>query len=78
MDNRFKEPHSHPRWWWEGSYIPACFHCKHFQGVIKGKVCCKAFENGIPNDLLKEGAFHNSPFQGDHGIQFEPFQEQEV
>lgn len=71
MDTRFTEPYSAPRWWWEGSYIPACFACAHFRGAIKGKVVCTAFPEGIPPELTREGVIHNQPYPGDHGIQFE-------
>lgn len=71
MDKRFSVPYSHPRWWWNGSYIPNCFHCAHFRGAIKGKICCIAYPDGIPKELLKEGFTHNQPYPGDQGILFE-------
>ena len=71
MDKRFDVPYSHPRWWWGGNYIPACFDCAHFFGRVNGKVCCKAFPDGIPKELLVEGVIHNQPYEGDNGIWFE-------
>lgn len=73
MEKRFPTPYSDPRWWWEGSYIPICFECKHFQGAWKGAPRCKAFPNGIPRELMREKAKHDAPYPGDHGIQFEQY-----
>lgn len=49
--------------------------CKHFMGV-KGeepdqKVFCKAFPDGIPNEIAYGPNKHLTPVNGDHGIQFE-------
>ena len=75
MDRRFQEPHSPPRWWYEGDYTPACFNCSHFRGMVHGKVRCEAFPDGIPRELTLKGAIHNAPFPGDQGILFEEFRE---
>jgi hypothetical protein len=32
---------------------------------------CKAFPEGIPDEILINGNKHNKPFKGDKGIQFE-------
>lgn len=71
MDNRFLTPYSHPRWWWEGSYIPICFSCAHFKGLIQGKMRCQAFPEGIPQELTAKGARHDTQFPGDHGILYQ-------
>lgn len=73
MKKRFAKPYSDPRWWWEGDYIPVCFECTHFDGMIEGKPRCKAFPEGIPRDFMKKGAEHNAPYPGDHGIQFKQY-----
>ena len=74
MPDRFKEPYSHPRWWWVNDYVPSCFNCAHFEGMIKGKPRCAAFPDGIPKDIIlsKEPA-HQTPYPGDHGLIFEEF-----
>ena len=75
MENRFKEPYSSPRWWWENSFCPVCFDCAHFQGRIKGKVRCEAFPDGIPREIiLSPTEKHDRPYQNDQGIQFEKFE----
>ena len=73
MDNRFSAPYSHPRWWFEGSYTPSCFDCAHFRGAQKGKMVCLAFPDGIPLQLTKRGVIHDTPYPGDHGIQYEKY-----
>ena len=75
MDHRFQQPHSHPRWWYGGDYVPACFQCSHFRGMIGGKVRCAAFPDGIPTELTAPNVIHNKPFPGDHGLQFEKYEE---
>lgn len=62
MKERFKEPYSDPRWWWEGKTHPICFECANFEGMVKGKPRCKAFQDGIPRDF-----FQKSPYCGMDG-----------
>ena len=76
MEKRFSVPYSDSRWWWEGSYIPACFECKHFQGAWKGLPRCKAFPNGIPRELMQREAKHDKPYPDDHGFRFEQYMDQ--
>ena len=74
MSDRFNVPYSHPRWWWEGNFLPDCFSCAHFRGRIKGKKICAAFPDGIPDEIFysREESRHRKPDEGDHGIQYEP------
>ena len=60
MDRRFKVPYSNPRWWWNGDYVPICFDCSYFQGMIKGKPRCEALPDGIPKEMFKRGVVHCS------------------
>lgn len=46
MDERFVKPYSDPRWWWDGTYTPVCFHCAHFRGASEGKIRCLHFRMG--------------------------------
>lgn len=59
---------------------PKCFtrRCKHLQD-IKGSeeemneiAFCKAFPDGIPNDIAYGDNKHIRKYPGDHGIQYEP------
>ena len=59
---------------------PACFKrkCKWFVGMLPptddnvedGPVVCKAFPNGIPDEIYEGLNLHNEPFPGDNGIQY--------
>ncbi|MCI8594901.1 MAG: hypothetical protein HFF09_06560 [Oscillospiraceae bacterium] len=46
-----------------------CAWCKHHIG---GTFTCKAFPDGIPEEVLAGEADHSKPYPGDHGIQYEP------
>lgn len=52
---------------------PICVDCVHF---IKGDgnpgLRCKAFTDGIPDEIIFGEADHHKPFKGDNGIRFEP------
>ena len=54
-----------------------CFRCKHFVLELFNWHC-KAFPEGIPEDILENGNQHTSPVKGDHGIQFEAGEPTEV
>jgi len=53
--------------------------CKHLQGVkspdmneeLGEFVFCKAFPDGIPDEIAYGNNDHSMPFPGDHGIQYE-------
>lgn len=45
--------------------------------MIRRKVRCTAFPDGIPKELTLEGTLHDTPFPGDNGIQFEQFEDGE-
>ena len=78
MKKRFPVPYSDPRWWWDPQFgvLSACFDCADFMGRIEGKICCRAFPDGIPKELfLSEKVIHIQPYPGDHGIQFKAYQD---
>lgn len=63
---------------------PHCFTrlCRHFRGVAQPdgtemteRVVCKAFPDGIPDEIAYGSNPHTKPFPGDRGVQFEPEQE---
>jgi hypothetical protein len=48
-----------------------CGNCKHLQpGALF--TTCAAFPRGIPPMFANAEAFHDRPFPGDRGIQYEP------
>ena len=46
---------------------PRCEYCKHFERGCK----CAAFPKLIPAEILSGEVEHLTPYEGDHGIQFE-------
>lgn len=47
--------------------LPAlCQACARWSG----RTSCEAFPDGIPGRILRLGADHTSPVDGDHGLQF--------
>ena len=51
--------------------FPSCFFCSHFIRDFK----CKAYPDGIPEEILSGEHDHKNPYKGDNGIQFEPIEE---
>lgn len=56
-------------------FEPQCFKrkCKHLIGPdpARGIVTCKAFPDGIPDDIAYGDNLHLVPQKGDHGITYE-------
>ena len=50
---------------------PLCMDCKHLNDTECG-FSCKAFPDGIPDDIFSSTILHIKPYKGDKGIQFEP------
>ena len=46
---------------------PVCLQCKHYNNDLT----CKAFPNGILDEIIMDGNDHLEPIKGDNGIQFE-------
>lgn len=46
-----------------------CIFCKHW--LFKPGPYCKAFPDGIPDEILDNKVAHTKPYKGDNGIQFE-------
>lgn len=63
---------------------PYCTFCKHFEYDDEKGAMCKAFSilkkwhdtqlipTCIPPEIYSGEINHNEPYEGDHGIQFEP------
>ncbi len=49
--------------------LSQCVHCTHAD-PNDGK--CTAFPDGIPMPILRNRADHREPYEGDHGVRFEP------
>ena len=54
---------------------PICYGCNHFNENPEG-LACAAFPDGIPVEIITGQLDHREPYPGDHGIQFEPTEEQ--
>ncbi len=56
--------------------IPQCFGCRHFHrgDPGDGPMTCDAFPDGegIPMAILLGDHDHREPYNGDHGLRFEP------
>lgn len=48
--------------------INLCLRCKNYIGNWK----CKAYEKGIPNEILFSEIWHIKPYENDNGIIFQP------
>ncbi|MBI2301792.1 MAG: cytoplasmic protein [Armatimonadetes bacterium] len=49
-----------------------CAFCRHAEGMLRGRIRCTAFPGGIPQPILLGTHDHRQPFEGDHGILYEP------
>lgn len=45
--------------------VSQCFFCIYSKGDY-----CSAFPNGIPKEIEENFFIHNTPYEGDNGIQF--------
>ena len=53
--------------------MPQCFACKHLL-EFEEKITCKAFPQGIPEEILSGKFDHSKAYDGDQGIRFEPLE----
>ena len=54
---------------------PICIGCTHLDRTAKLPLMdprCAAYPDGIPRGILFSEADHRQPYEGDHGIQFDP------
>ncbi len=50
-----------------------CLDCKNYKGKdADDKHFCKAFPEGIPEEIFWNKTEHNESIEGDNGITFEP------
>lgn len=55
---------------------PQCNGCKHLNHDYSNGVCCMAFPEGIPDEIMLNRFMHTKPYEGDNGIQFEPIEKE--
>jgi len=49
---------------------PMCMSCTHLNRTANDK-SCKAFPEGIPEEILTNQHDHHEPYPGDQGVRFE-------
>ena len=52
-----------------------CMDCKNYIGKKDDAFCCKAFPEGIPDDIFWSKKYHVEHIEGDNGYQFEKIDE---
>ena len=50
-----------------------CIDCKNYFFDIKDKHCCKAFPNGIDDDIFWNRILHDKEIENDNGFRFKPY-----
>lgn len=52
-----------------------CMDCKNYIGKKGDVFCCKAFSEGIPDDIFWNKIYHGEHIDGNNGYQFEKIDE---
>lgn len=50
--------------------FPMCSWCNRFNGY-EPIMTCRAYPEGIPQEIINNLVDHRKPYKGDHGIQYE-------
>lgn len=51
---------------------PICLGCARFRKQDGNKFTCDAYPGGIPQEIISSQVDHREVFEGDHGLQFLP------
>jgi hypothetical protein len=54
----------------QGATQPKCTNCEHFR--YERGIACRAFRQGIPQQIQSGEVSHLEPLPGDRGFQYEP------
>jgi len=49
--------------------VSQCYYCIHYFTDAE-KQSCKAFPDGIPDEIMQNAFIHDQPYSGDNGILF--------
>lgn len=52
--------------------VSQCMFCQHFDESVREQNLCKAFPEGIPQEVMLNQVDHRHPVAGDEGVRWKP------